>query len=68
MAIGLGKQSYVAYENVICYYLIGIPFGMILDFVFHLGIEVSTIYHENLLILFVCMKDINVLLACLNRS
>lgn len=39
VAIGLGKQSFVAYVNIICYYLIGLPFGLVLGFVFHLSIR-----------------------------
>lgn len=38
VAVGLGKQYIVAYVNIICYYLIGLPFGLILGFVFHLSI------------------------------
>lgn len=38
VAVGLGKQYIVAYVNIICYYFIGLPFGLILGFVFDLSI------------------------------
>ncbi|MED6110841.1 hypothetical protein PIB30_046656 [Stylosanthes scabra] len=39
VAIGSGWQKYVAYINLGCYYLIGVPLGVLLGFVFHLGVE-----------------------------
>lgn len=39
VAVGSGWQSKVAYVNLACYYLIGIPLGIILGWVFHLGVE-----------------------------
>ncbi|XLR63588.1 hypothetical protein S83_014260 [Arachis hypogaea] len=39
IAIGSGWQKYVAYINLICYYLIGIPLGFLLGFVFDIGVE-----------------------------
>ncbi|WOH07036.1 hypothetical protein DCAR_0626465 [Daucus carota subsp. sativus] len=38
VAVGSGWQSKVAYVNLGCYYLIGIPLGIILGWVFHLGV------------------------------
>lgn len=38
VAVGSGWQSYVAYINVICYYLIGLPLGFLTGWVFHLGV------------------------------
>lgn len=38
VAIGSGWQSYVAYVNLGCYYLIGVPMGLIMGWVFHLGV------------------------------
>lgn len=40
VAVGSGWQSKVAYVNLACYYLIGIPLGVILGWVFNLGVEV----------------------------
>lgn len=41
VAVGSGWQSKVAYVNLACYYLIGIPLGVVLGWVFHLGVEVQ---------------------------
>ncbi|TMX02179.1 hypothetical protein EJD97_022483 [Solanum chilense] len=38
VAIGAGWQAYVAYVNIICYYLFGIPIGLILGFFFDIGV------------------------------
>ncbi|KAJ6893027.1 hypothetical protein NC652_027128 [Populus alba x Populus x berolinensis] len=37
VAVGCGWQAFVAYVNVGCYYLIGIPLGVLLGFTFDLG-------------------------------
>ncbi|KAF0921705.1 hypothetical protein E2562_013442, partial [Oryza meyeriana var. granulata] len=37
VAVGCGWQKIVAYINVGCYYLVGIPLGFLLCFKFHLG-------------------------------
>lgn len=37
VAVGCGWQTFVAYVNVICYYVIGIPLGVLLGFYFNLG-------------------------------
>ncbi|XP_019163875.1 PREDICTED: protein DETOXIFICATION 29 isoform X2 [Ipomoea nil] len=39
VAIGAGWQSYVAYVNIVCYYLVGIPIGLLLGFVFNKGVK-----------------------------
>ncbi|KAH1082624.1 hypothetical protein J1N35_022385 [Gossypium stocksii] len=41
VAVGSGWQSYVAYINLGCYYLIGVPLGFLMGWVFHLGVMVS---------------------------
>lgn len=38
VAVGSGWQSYVAWINIGCYYLIGVPFGVLLGWVFNLGV------------------------------
>ncbi|PPR84583.1 hypothetical protein GOBAR_AA36129 [Gossypium barbadense] len=38
VAVGSGWQSYVAYINLGCYYLIGVPLGFLMGWVFHLGV------------------------------
>ncbi|KAL3639373.1 Protein DETOXIFICATION 21 [Castilleja foliolosa] len=39
VAIGAGWQSVVVYVNLGCYYLIGIPFGLLLGYVIKLQVE-----------------------------
>ncbi|MED6227564.1 Protein DETOXIFICATION 27, partial [Stylosanthes scabra] len=38
VAVGSGWQSYVAYINLGCYYLIGVPLGLLMGWVFHQGV------------------------------
>ncbi|KAL7615184.1 hypothetical protein Lser_V15G06845 [Lactuca serriola] len=38
VAVGSGWQSYVAYINLGCYYLIGVPMGLAMGWLFHLGV------------------------------
>ncbi|KAL6287373.1 hypothetical protein ACE6H2_011763 [Prunus campanulata] len=37
VAVGCGWQAFVAYVNVGCYYLVGVPFGVLLGFYFKFG-------------------------------
>ncbi|XP_024992675.1 protein DETOXIFICATION 40-like [Cynara cardunculus var. scolymus] len=39
VAVGCGWQAYVAYVNVGCYYIVGIPIGCILGFYFNYGVK-----------------------------
>lgn len=39
VAIGAGWQTFVAYVNVACYYLFGIPMGLLLGYKFGFGVE-----------------------------
>lgn len=41
VAIGAGWQSAVAYVNLACYYLFGVPLGLILGYKVNLGVMVS---------------------------
>ena len=41
VAIGAGWQHVVAYINIGCYYLVGLPAGILLGFKFNLGVEVK---------------------------
>ncbi|KAG8647994.1 protein DETOXIFICATION 21 isoform X2 [Manihot esculenta] len=41
VAVGAGWQSIVAYVNIACYYLVGIPVGVVLGYVIHLQVKVS---------------------------
>ncbi|CAH9093621.1 unnamed protein product [Cuscuta epithymum] len=38
VAVGSGWQAYVAYINLGCYYLLGVPLGIIMGWVFHQGV------------------------------
>lgn len=42
MAVGAGWQWLVAYINIGCYYLFGLPLGFLLGNKFNLGVEVSS--------------------------
>ncbi|KAL3514586.1 hypothetical protein ACH5RR_027303 [Cinchona calisaya] len=37
VAIGAGWQSLIAYVNLACYYIVGLPLGILLGFTFHFG-------------------------------
>ncbi|KAI5679251.1 hypothetical protein M9H77_10201 [Catharanthus roseus] len=39
VAIGAGWQAYVAYVNIICYYVLGIPLGIVLGFIFNASVK-----------------------------
>ncbi|KAL8032837.1 hypothetical protein ABFX02_13G123100 [Erythranthe guttata] len=39
VAVGCGWQAYVAYVNIGCYYVVGIPIGCLLGFKFNLGVK-----------------------------
>ncbi|KAK3039710.1 hypothetical protein RJ639_027051 [Escallonia herrerae] len=39
VAVGCGWQAFVAYVNVGCYYVVGIPLGSLLGFKFNLGVK-----------------------------
>ncbi|KAG6692622.1 hypothetical protein I3842_10G123800 [Carya illinoinensis] len=39
IAVGAGQQSVVAYVNIGCYFLIGVPAGVFLGYLVHLGIK-----------------------------
>lgn len=40
VAVGSGRQATIAYINLGCYYVIGLPFGILMGWVFDLGIMV----------------------------
>ncbi|XP_073119379.1 protein DETOXIFICATION 35-like [Henckelia pumila] len=62
VAIGGGWQGLVAYINLACYYIFGLPLGIILGYVAHLGVEglwggmIAGIALQTLLLLFVLYK------------
>ncbi|KAJ6935163.1 hypothetical protein NC652_010231 [Populus alba x Populus x berolinensis] len=56
VAVGCGWQAFVAYVNVGCYYLLGIPLGVLLGFKFDLGAKVMLLPYL-LLITFILFYD-----------
>lgn len=44
VAVGCGWQSFVAYVNVGCYYIVGVPAGVLLGFDFGLGLGAKGIW------------------------
>lgn len=48
MAVGAGWQTAVAYVNIACYYIFGVPLGLTLGFALDLGVKVcvsSNLHH-----------------------
>ncbi|KAE9454110.1 hypothetical protein C3L33_13975, partial [Rhododendron williamsianum] len=43
VAIGAGWQAYVAYVNLGCYYLVGIPLCLLMAFKFNMGLQVHSL-------------------------
>ena len=41
MAVGCGWQAFVAYVNIGCYYVVGIPIGFVLGFTYDMGAKVN---------------------------
>lgn len=52
VAIGAGWQASVAYVNIACYYIFGVPLGLILGFKLDLGVIVSHFLTLSSIILF----------------
>lgn len=40
VAVGAGWQSIVTYVNIACYYLVGVPVGVVLGYVFDFQVKV----------------------------
>lgn len=43
VAVGGGWQGLVAYINLACYYIFGLPLGYVLGYVAHLGVMVNNL-------------------------
>ncbi|GMY19979.1 protein DETOXIFICATION 22-like isoform X3 [Fagus crenata] len=41
VAVGAGWQNIVAYVNITCYYIVGIPVGLVLGYVFDMDVKVN---------------------------
>lgn len=60
VAVGAGWQSVVAYVNITSYYLIGIPLGVVLGYVFNFHVKVRIEFQS--LILLLCISNQTILL------
>ncbi|KAG9159731.1 hypothetical protein Leryth_007754 [Lithospermum erythrorhizon] len=49
VAVGCGWQTFVAYVNVGCYYVIGVPLGVLTGFYFNWGAKVNCPYYYYML-------------------
>lgn len=47
VAVGSGWQSFVAYINLGTYYLVGIPAGVVMGWIFNLGVLVCIFFHMH---------------------
>lgn len=56
VAVGCGWQAFVAYVNVGCYYVVGIPLGCLLGFHFNLGVKVYINYIYIYIVADVCIN------------
>ena len=66
VAVGAGWQSVVAYVNIACYYIFGIPLGLVFGFILDFGVKVShffilvtpssNIEHTLVIGLFTCLE------------
>jgi len=54
VAVGAGWQSLVAYINIGCYYVFGLPAGIVLGFTLNFGVVV--IYHPSILLIYVIVE------------
>lgn len=62
MAIGAGWQAAVAYVNIACYYILGVPLGVIMGYKLDLGVRVSSIFSPSFPIIFLLhLSYLNVL-------
>ncbi|KAI8562643.1 hypothetical protein RHMOL_Rhmol03G0050500 [Rhododendron molle] len=64
VAVGAGWQSIVAYVNIACYYLVGVPVGAVLGYVFNfqvkgvwIGMLFGTFVQTIVLIIITCKTD-----------
>ncbi|KAF7149216.1 hypothetical protein RHSIM_Rhsim03G0045100 [Rhododendron simsii] len=64
VAVGAGWQSIVAYVNIACYYLVGVPVGAVLGYVFDfqvqgvwIGMLFGTFVQTIVLIIITCKTD-----------
>lgn len=71
VAVGCGWQTFVAYVNVGCYYVVGVPLGALLGFYFKLGakvispISVNVLHNQIVSSSLVIIEKITTLLWCI---
>lgn len=49
VAVGSGWQLKVAYINLGCYYIVGVPLGIVMGMVLHNGLEVCWLLYLEIL-------------------
>lgn len=54
VAVGGGWQGIVAYINLGCYYIFGLPFGFLLGYTANLGVTVSKMLQFLMFVIFFC--------------
>lgn len=47
VAIGAGRQSVVAFVNIGCYYIVGVPIGALLGYVAQMEVKVRKQSYQN---------------------
>ncbi|KAH9312435.1 hypothetical protein KI387_027470 [Taxus chinensis] len=64
VSVGMGRQSFIAYITLACYYIIGVPLGILLGYVFHLevkgiwlGMIGGTTIQTFALLIVICLTD-----------
>ncbi|PSS30126.1 Protein DETOXIFICATION like [Actinidia chinensis var. chinensis] len=58
VAVGSGWQAYVAYINLGCYYLVGVPLGFIMGWVFNQGVMVCRLIVNFSMVIFFSINNI----------
>lgn len=51
VAVGSGWQAKVAYINLGCYYIIGVPLGVVMGWLFNLGVTVCCVWKITMYII-----------------
>ncbi|KAG9138479.1 hypothetical protein Leryth_012756 [Lithospermum erythrorhizon] len=49
VAVGAGWQAYVAYVNIVCYYILGLPLGLYMSFVLGMDVKMNCVLDEKLM-------------------
>lgn len=64
VAVGCGWQTFVAYVNIGCYYVVGVPLGVLLAFKFDFGAKVNILlFYVSIFISFLTYPNHQVILT-----